>query len=195
MRDDDPLGSCRSTPKSEASLSINNLEWVVGDGMRPDGSQLTSPTDEGSPGDRFWADPVIANGESIYFASLPGKIESVDPCADLQGVSKIYGYGIRSFTDASGTAQGPGRTLFGGGHIPWVQSLGKVRRAAIVRGQPEAVAHGLSTPPPLGRSDVFLQSFSGSGAAGDRPAIERISEVGTALKGKLQLLRWREISL
>jgi hypothetical protein len=149
-----------------------------------------------SPGYRFWADPVINNGTSVFFVALPGKIESVDPCIDLQGQSKVYQFALANYRDASGRSIPAGTSVFGSAaNQQYLASSSKIRKSALLRSAPATpVPHGVVNPVPQVKSDVFLQNFAGS-SAGDRPAIQRLTDPGAVIKSRLRILRWREISL
>jgi len=64
------------------------VEWYMGD---PDILLLPQEDDRGdlSPGEKVWADPQIAN-KVVYFSTLTGDIESVDPCESLAGIGRLY---------------------------------------------------------------------------------------------------------
>ena len=202
VQDTDAPGNCRSTPIKESTLSLSRFEWVVGDGRANDtGAALTgaSAGNEGVVGERYWADPIIVNNNSIYFASLFGDIESVNACtAAGAGQSKVYAYAISNFTDASNIAHKVGVSLLGtNGNIPYLTAAGKVRRSAMVRGNSSTggVVHGAATASTTTQkaSDVFIQSATGAGTTGGA-VIERLANAGTAgVKAKLRLLRWREV--
>jgi hypothetical protein len=182
VRDTDPPGVCRAQPIKALNLSLsNNMEWsVVSD----------------SPGYRFWADPVINNGTSVFFVGLPGKIESVDPCIDIQGQSKVYQYALANYRDATGRSIPAGTSVFGTApNQRYLASTSKIRKAALLRSTAATpVPHGVVNPVTQVKSDVFLQNFAGS-SPGDRPAIQRLTDPGTLVESRLRILRWREISL
>ena len=198
LRDSDLSTQCApSGPRLQSSLTINNLEWIIGDGLTNASpmAPLSNPNSEGTIGDRYWADPVVNNGTSIYFVSLPGKIEQIDPCLDLAGVSKVYAYAIQTYSDATGTTHAPGTSLLASNPNGWLASIGKIRTAAVVRAPASSVPpHGVAGPVSQAKTDVFLQNFSGTGA-GDRPAIQRLTEQGALIKTTLKMLRWREVPL
>jgi hypothetical protein len=176
IRDDDLTGSCRSIPKTEGALSPQKLEWVV----------------SGSPGEHFWADPLIVNNNSVYFSSLPGSADAPNPCQG--GVrSKVYAYALQNFYDASGNLRRSGMTLLDNNN-PFLLTIGKVRSSAMVRGgNPDGPSRGGLLPAAQGKSDVFFQSLSGKNAVG-RPPIERLSTVGSLpVQTPLKVVRWREV--
>jgi hypothetical protein len=196
VRDTDDPGACRTRPISETDLTIKKMEWVVGDGL--DNSQAKLPliganaNKEGAVGDRYWADPLIVNNNSVYFSSLVGNIESVNTCSARQG-SKIFAYALTNFYDASRTLQVAGTSLIA--NTPYLIAAGKVRRSASVRGgNPEGPAR-----PPLNAkqvapaADVFFQSYTGTPGTGG-PMVQRLGTVGSQqVSSPLRVLRWREV--
>lgn len=200
VRDTDPLGNCRNTPLRLSDLSLEELEWVVGDGKKnaPDpvsADPLEPPGDqEGSPGERYWSDPLIVDNAAVYFASLPGSIEAINPCLNLGGNSKVFGYAIRAYTTPQGVQVQPGESLFAD---PFLNATSKIRQAAIIRGpaQSEDVVHD-SALREAEAKDVLIQEFSSGDGADERPAIRRLSHSGVAASdGYLRILRWREVPL
>ena len=193
VRDTDGLSSCTSTPHLQKNLTLTNLEWVVGDGLTNNTppSPLVNPNDEGTAGDRYWSDPVIVNNTVVYFSSLNGSIEAINPCiSELGGNSKIFGYAIQDFHDAAGADHPPGQSVFS---TPYLNAIGKIRAPALLRGVPGgSTAHSASTPTAGTASDVFLQSSNSTTGA---PTIQRITSPGVSTTSRLRLLRWREISL
>lgn len=193
VRDTDAASGCRSTPILERNLSLDSLEWVVGDGYTNSSPKvLLSPSNgEGDTGDRYWSDPVIVNGTTVYFASLNGKIESVNPCINLTGLgSKVYAYAIKDYRDSTGALHYyPGQSVL---TTSWLQAAGKIRRAAVVRAPSmETVARPVSGIN-AGKTDVFLQSYSSTGA----PRIDRVTDQGAGQsRPRLRALWWREVPL
>lgn len=80
------------------------VEWYLGD---PDVLNLDADKDVGdlTMGEKVWADPKIANS-IVYFSTLTGSIESVDPCRDLEGIGRLYGRFVKSIAGSpvGGTA-------------------------------------------------------------------------------------------
>jgi hypothetical protein len=187
IRDSDSLSACSTLNRAESSLSISNLEWVIGDGLtntspsRP----LSDPNAEGAPGEKFWSDPIIVNNNAIYFSSLPGQIEQVNPCLDAQGSSKIYAYALQAFTDTQGVQHRAGQSLIAGSS--YLTALGKVRNAAVLRGDTAGpVARPITTNSKIPQGDVFIQQFGGQ--------VARLSTLGSVPSVPLRMQRWREIS-
>lgn len=195
--DDDAAGTCRSTPKYESDLDIDDNEWIVGDGQTNETSPsaLSPSNSEGETGDRYWSDPLVVDNSMLFFASLPGDIESTNPCDSTTGTSKVYGYALRRFSDVDGNLRLPGQSLFSD---PWLASDSKVRQAALARG---VIPGGWSRKPndltaTAQARDIFIQELTGS-SAGEQPPLKRTTSVGvgTASGVSVKLMRWREIPL
>jgi len=68
--------------------TVPEVEWFLGD---PAVVGLPMEKDMGNlaVGEKVWADPKVADF-IVYFSTLVGSIESVDPCESLAGVGKLY---------------------------------------------------------------------------------------------------------
>ncbi len=151
---------------------------------------------QGPVGYKHWSDPLIVNNSVVYFAALYGSIESVDPCASLIGPgggaapSKIYGYAIRQFTDAAGTAHAAGTA------VTTADSSSKVRQAMVLRGEVSDLPVHSGDRQTTAATDILVQGFSAA-AAGDAPPVSRLAEVGLQLSNssRLRILFWREVPL
>jgi hypothetical protein len=188
IRDSDALTACSSLNRSESTFNINNLEWIIGDNKTNTSPQqtLSDPNSEGLPGEKFWSDPIIVNNNVIYFSSLPGQIEQVNPCLDAQGTSKIYAYAIQPFTDTQGIRRRAGQNLLSG--TAYLTAVGKVRNAAVLRGDTSSpVAHTVTNLASIPKNDVFIQQFGGQ--------VARISTPGSVPSPTLRVQRWREVQL
>jgi len=167
-----------NTTRFDTDLSPVNLEWTV----------------EGPAQHKFWSDPTIANNTAVYFASLPGTIESADPCTDLGSSSLVYGYAIRKYNDKSGALRQPGQALFSP-----ISSTSKIRQQLLIRGA-TGYARSIARPADIvtaGASDVLIQEFSGDGNPSDAPAIRRLTEVGSQVSAqkRMRVISWREVPL
>lgn len=188
VRDSDTKSVCSTLNRTESSLSIANLEWVVGDGKTNTNPQatLSDSTSEGSVGEKYWADPVVVNGTSVYFSSLPGSIEQVNPCLNVQGQSKVYAYATQTFTDSYGVIHQGGQSILSGGKS-YLLATGKIRNAAMVRGVTASnIVHGVTVPTAQNPTDLLVQQFDGS--------LMRLSTAGYTVGNPFKIIRWREIS-
>lgn len=145
------------------------VEWFIGDPVLLDLDPALDMGDLGM-GEKIWSDPVIANS-IVYFNTLTGSIESVDPCENLAGAGKLYGryiqtiggsgVGSTSFRDASGT-------------LPSLDLEAKTR-AAVTLGEAERV-NGTR------KREVYIQEYDST--------IQKLEQpIGAVLKIK----SWREI--
>jgi hypothetical protein len=145
------------------------VEWFLGD---PALLNLDPALDMGDlgVGEKVWADPVIANS-IVYFNTLTGSIESVDPCENLAGVGKLYGrylqtiagsaVGSTAFRDASGTLSS--------------LDLESKTRSAVTIGEAESVNGNW-------KREVYIQEYDST--------IQKLEQpIGTVLTVK----SWREV--
>jgi hypothetical protein len=145
------------------------VEWFMGD---PAQLNLDPAKDVGDLGigEKVWSDPVVANS-IVYFNTLTGSIESVDPCSNLVGVGKLYGRFVQSvggsalggsaFTGASGTLQS--------------LDLASKTRSAVTLGDVERVEG-------TRKRDVYIQEYDST--------IQKLEQPVPAV---LKILSWREI--
>lgn len=177
-------------------LSIDELEWVIGDGLETDfESELALEDAEGTDNDRYWSDPVVLDNTFVFFASLPGSIESVNPCDNLDGGSKFYAYAARSFfDDTAGVQRIAGTSIFSDN--PYLDAGSKIRQAVVLRkdGTNETVTRRKPTPDEVDPTDVFVQEFASGDA--EQPDVLAITtpKVGDNVT-ELRVMRWREIAL
>ena len=203
VRDDDAPGGCRSTPKTEADLKFGrarddgNNEWVLGDGF--DNSKmpkvaLEDSSTEGGEGERYWTDPLIVDGSIIYFASLFGKIDVVDPretTAQRTAIappSKVYGIALRPLTLPDGRKVMPGTSIF---IEPFIGTNAKIRRSLLVRGKTQGGWTRYENPQIQSRpANIFFQRFSDSDEAGPQ-----LTYQGGRPDAAMCVIRWREVPL
>lgn len=193
--------NCTDGPRTQPlvaydDLSIDDLEWVVGDGVATDFSTELDPEDtEGDVNDRYWSDPVVLDNTMVFFASLPGSIESVNPCDNLgEGGSKFFGYAVRSFFDeTAGVQRLAGEPVF---DLGFLQAGSKIRQAVVLRkdGTTVGVTRKGAVPKSAAATDVFVQEFATEDA--EQPDVLSITAPEQGRPGtEMRILRWREISL
>lgn len=145
-------------------------EWYIGD---PDVLDLEPSYQRGTfgPGEKVWADPVVAN-YMVFFSTLTGNIESVDPCQDLAGEGKLY---VR-FVEAIGGGQ-PGQTALKGetGAMEYL-ALEIKARSAVTLGETERTEGGTR------KREVYIHEFDSTIQKLEQPS-------GSTLRIK----SWREI--
>ena len=147
------------------------VEWYMGDS---DELGLAANKDAGdfSPGEKIWADPKIAN-YIVFFSSLFGSIESVDPCENLAGEGKLYGRFVEAI--AGSTIGGTAFTGQGGNPTESLDLEIKTR-SAVTLGESERTASGAR------KKEVYIQEYDST--------IQKLEQsVGAVLKVK----SWREV--
>jgi hypothetical protein len=149
-------------------------EWYLGQPSYMPASWLVS-TDQGDLGlgEKVWADPIISDS-IIYFSTLTGSIESVDPCTNLNlnDAGRLYGRYIQSVVGVS-----IGGSAFKTDQSTTAESLtliSKARRAVTV-GERVGVTG-------TNKRNVYIQEYNS--------AIERLEQPVGAL---LKIRSWREI--
>ncbi|MGB7294405.1 MAG: PilC/PilY family type IV pilus protein [Candidatus Aminicenantales bacterium] len=151
--------------------SSPEIEWYLGD---PTVLNLPAETAVGSlsEGEKVWADPVISDF-IVYFSTLRGSIENVNPCINLEDIGHLYARYIRN---VAGTPIGG--TAFKSAVGPALESLqlvSKARRAVTV-GEVQRL------PGALNKREIYIQEYDST--------IEMLEQpVGSLLRIK----SWREI--
>jgi len=155
---------------NNASQQSDRVEWFIGD---PDILNLPESKDVGdlSPGEKVWSDPQVAN-YIVYFNTLAGSIESVDPCENLPGIGKLYARFVQSVA---------GSTI---GGTAFTSASGAVESLALASKTRSAVTLGerIRTPGGARKREVYIQEYDST--------IQRLEQpVGTLVKVR----SWREI--
>ncbi|MEM6732169.1 MAG: hypothetical protein AAF658_11480, partial [Myxococcota bacterium] len=180
IRDDAADNACAGT-KAVDDLTLVDNEWFI----------------EGDVNFRFWTDPVVV-GNAVYFASLFGEIDSVNPCSnqsvDSSGVgSQVFGRAITRFNTGSAILQ-PGESVLvgAGGAENFFTTTTKIRNMPTSASTAtNAVAVGAPSEPPAGER-IYFQSFSDS--SGDNPGVLTINAARQSLNpASVRIVRWREI--
>jgi Tfp pilus tip-associated adhesin PilY1 len=146
------------------------VEWYLGDA-----STLKLPSSKRvggfEAGEKVWADPKIAN-YTVFFSTLTGNIESVNPCLSLAGEGKLYARFVQAF---GGSAAGSSALKGSGGVIDYME-LEIKSRSAVTLGDTETSASGSK------KRQVFIHEFDST--------IQKLEQpVGSTLKIK----SWREV--
>jgi hypothetical protein len=147
------------------------VEWFLGDPARLN-RDATLQVGSLGVGYKVWADPVIADGV-VYFSTLRGSIEAVNPCVNLGEAGRLYARYIRpaSAIPVGGTAfrtteQTPPEYL---------QLVSKARRAVTV-GEASRVAGRVN------KREIYVQEYDST--------IEMLEQpIGSLLRIK----SWREV--
>jgi len=150
------------------------VEWFIGDH-----NILGQPNfkDKGdlSTGEKVWADAVVSDN-IVYFSTLTGSIESVDPCANLLGAGRLY---ARFILNIAGSPVGGGL-----GTSALMQSGSRVENLALASKSRAAVTLGERQRTDTGerKREVYIQEYDST--------IQRLEQtVGALLKVK----SWREV--
>jgi hypothetical protein len=146
------------------------VEWYVGNAAE---LNLSSSLCVGSLslGEKVWADPVISDN-IVYFSTLTGSIENVNPCQNLADVANLYARFVRS---VAGSVVGASALTGTGGVTTQSYQLASKARQAVTIG-------GLQRVPGTNKREVYIQEYNST--------IERLEQsVGSLLR----ILSWREI--
>ncbi|MFQ6083327.1 MAG: PilC/PilY family type IV pilus protein [Candidatus Aminicenantia bacterium] len=155
---------------NDASDQEERMEWYLGD---PGILNLSSEKDVGDlgQGEKVWADPKVANS-IVYFNTITGSIESVDPCENLAGVGKLYGRYVRA---VRGAAVGGTAFTTASGSVESL-TLASKTRSAVTLGERTRTTSGTR------KREVYVQEYDST--------IQRLEQpIGAILKVK----SWREI--
>jgi len=150
--------------------AVPEVEWYLGDQKTLD---LPPEKDTGDliPGEKVWADPKAAD-YIVYFSTLQGSIESVNPCENIVGEGKLYTRYVQSVAGGTlgGTAlqteSGPAESL----------ALAIKTRAAVTLGGRGRTGEGAR------KREVYIQEYDST--------LQRLEQGVMAM---LQVRSFREI--
>ena len=149
------------------------VDWFLGN---PAALNLTSDKEQGSleTGYKVWADPVVTDF-TVYFSTLRGSIENVNPCLNLTDAGRLY---ARQLRFASGIPVG-GSALRSNNIVPpeYLQMVSKARKAVTV-----GEIQRTPAPESISKREVFMQEYNST--------IEMLANPVAAL---LQIKSWREV--
>jgi hypothetical protein len=147
------------------------VEWYLGVPARLNLGEANQRGELGT-GSKVWADPVIAD-QVVYFSTLRGSIEAVNPCVNLGDTGRLYARYIR-FTSAVPV----GGTAFKATTATppeYLDLISKARRAVTV-GEAERVAGRVN------KREIYVQEYDST--------LEKLEQpIGSLLRIK----SWREI--
>jgi hypothetical protein len=148
-----------------------SVEWYLG---VPTELDLSSSYQRGELGlgSKVWADPVIAD-QIVYFSTLRGSIEAVNPCVNLGEAGRLYARFVR-YTSAIPVGGTAFKTTTG---TPpeYLDLISKARRAVTV-GEAERVAGRVN------KREIYVQEYDST--------LEKLEQpIGSLLRIK----SWREI--
>jgi hypothetical protein len=147
------------------------VEWYLGVPARLNLDASNQRGDLGL-GSKVWADPIIAD-QVVYFSTLRGSIEAVNPCVNLGEAGRLYARYIR-YTSAIPV----GGTAFKTTSITppeYLDLISKARRAVTV-GEAERVAGRVN------KREIYVQEYDST--------LEKLEQpIGSLMRIK----SWREI--
>jgi Tfp pilus tip-associated adhesin PilY1 len=145
------------------------IEWYLG---VPDGIR-TEDDDVGDlvVGEKVWADPKIED-YTVYFSTLTGSIEAVDPCLNLAGLGKLY---ARLIVSVGGSPVGG--TAFKGATGPTESlDLAIKTRSAVTLGETQTTTDGAR------KREVYIQEYNST--------VQKLEQL---TGGLLKVKSWREV--
>jgi len=151
--------------------SSATVEWFMGvpdaGGIRP----ADKDVGDLGIGEKVWADPKIVD-YTIYFSTLTGSIESVDPCSNLGGAGKLY---ARFLVSIAGSAVGGTAFKTATGPIEALNLAIKTRSAVTV-GEQQTTETGVR------KREIYIQEYNST--------VQRLEQ---STGGLLKVKSWREI--
>jgi hypothetical protein len=155
---------------NEEPNQADRVEWFLGDpadlGLDPDKQVGVLGV-----GEKVWSDPQIGD-YIVYFNTLTGSIESVDPCANIEGIGKLYG---RFVVSRAGSVVGSSAFRTAGGNVESLD-LSIKTRSAVTLGEKSQTETGTR------KRDVYIQEYDST--------IQKLEQV---TGGLLKVKSWREI--
>jgi len=151
--------------------SSASVSWYIGNATETGLSSSLQKTEMGT-GEKVWSDPVISD-KIVYFSSLMGSIENVNPCLNLAQTGRLY---ARFVQTVAGSVLGSSALKSAvGATMESLQLASKARKAVTVG---ELQAGGGSSS----KKEVYIQEYDST--------IERLEQpVGSLLR----VVSWREI--
>jgi hypothetical protein len=147
------------------------MEWYLGVPARLSLSESYQRGELGT-GSKVWADPIIAD-QVVYFSTLQGSIEAVNPCINLGEGGRLYARFVR-YTSAIPVGGTAFKTT-AGAPPEYLQLISKARRAVTV-GEAERVAGRVN------KREIYVQEYDST--------LEKLEQpIGSLLRIK----SWREI--
>jgi Tfp pilus tip-associated adhesin PilY1 len=146
-----------------------DIEWYLGVpyGIRSaerDAGNLTA-------GEKVWADPKIED-YTVYFSTLTGSIEAVDPCLNLAGLGKLY---ARFIVSIGGTPVG-GTAFKGISGALESLDLAIKTRSAVTLGETQTTTDGAR------KREVYIQEYDST--------VQKLEQL---TGGLLKVKSWREV--
>ena len=146
-----------------------DIEWYLG---VPSGVR-TAERDVGNlaVGEKVWADPKIED-YTVYFSTLTGSIEAVDPCLNLAGLGKLY---ARFIVSMGGSPVG-GTAFKGISGAMESLDLAIKTRSAVTLGETQTTTDGAK------KREVYIQEYDST--------VQKLEQL---TGGLLKVKSWREV--
>jgi len=145
------------------------IEWYLG---VPSGIRVAEK-DVGnlSVGEKVWADPKLED-YTVYFSTLTGSIEAVDPCLNLAGLGKLY---ARFVVSIGGSPVG-GTAFKGLSGAMESLDLAIKTRSAVTLGETQTTTDGAK------KREVYIQEYDST--------VQKLEQL---TGGLLKVKSWREV--
>jgi Tfp pilus tip-associated adhesin PilY1 len=150
--------------------SSQTMEWYLGNAAEL-GLSSTLRQGEFGTGEKVWSDPVISD-KIVYFSTLMGSIENVNPCLNLGSLGRLYARFVQSV--AGSMLGGSALKSSSGTAVESLQLASKARKAVTVGERQKA--------PGTYKREVYINEYDST--------IERLEQPVGAL---LRITSWREI--
>lgn len=161
------------------------VEWYMGfeDLATQLGISSELKMGEFAPGEKVWADPVIAD-RLIYIATLWGSIENLNPCLTLGGTGKIYA--------RYAWGQGVGGSALLGTTGELIESLATKQkvRSAVTLGKTQTITQ--QGQEAITKRKVFIQSYTRPEQSPPSPPSQVLAQMVSQQSG-LIIKSWREV--
>jgi hypothetical protein len=147
----------------------SEIEWYLG----VPGGIRTEERDAGNlaAGEKLWADPKIED-YTVYFSTLTGSIEAVDPCLNLAGLGKLY---ARFIVSIGGSPVG-GTAFKGLSGAMESLDLAIKTRSAVTLGETQMTTDGAR------KREVYIQEYDST--------VQKLEQL---TGGLLKIKSWREV--
>jgi hypothetical protein len=147
----------------------SEIEWYLG----VPGGIRTEERDAGNlaAGEKVWADPKIED-YTVYFSTLTGSIEAVDPCLNLAGLGKLY---ARFIVSIGGSPVG-GTAFKGLSGAMESLDLAIKTRSAVTLGEKQMTTDGAS------KREVYIQEYDST--------VQKLEQL---TGGLVKVKSWREV--
>ncbi len=146
------------------------VEWYLGNPAEL-GLSASLQTGELAAGEKVWADPILLD-KIVYFSTLKGSIENVNPCLNLADIGRLYARFVESV--AGSLAGASALKAASGSALENLQLASKARKAVTV-GQRQTV--GGAT-----KREIYINEYDST--------IERLEQ---GVGARLRITSWREV--